>query len=74
VPSKGITRKQLETLGKLSDKAANLRAASHLRLPPEMHVTQLSNGMKEIRDEIRELYIDIAHENPWDLEPKSSRL
>jgi hypothetical protein len=67
---KQISDGQLEQIGLLADKADNYHGASQLRLPPQMHVEQLSIGMKEIRDELREIHTAISGEDVWEHHPK----
>lgn len=61
-----ITDEQLDKIGKLVDTANNCIAATQLRVRPEIHVEGLRGGMQEIEQALRELYIEISGENPWD--------
>lgn len=61
-----ITDEQLEKLGELVDKADNLIAASRLAVSPAIHVEGLRGGLVEIRAALREIYIEIANDNPWE--------
>jgi hypothetical protein len=67
---KQISDEQLEQIGLLADKADNFHGASQLPLPPQMHVKQLSVGMKEIRNELREIHTAISGEDVWVNHPK----
>lgn len=57
---------ELDTIGRLSDKADNLVHAARLPLTPQTHVECLSGGMAEIRDALRELYLEASGNNPWE--------
>lgn len=48
----------LERIGQLSDMADNLVHASTLPLPPAMHVDQLRKGLEQIRDDLRQIFIE----------------
>jgi len=61
-----ITDDQLERISELVDKASNCIAATQLRVRPEIHVEGLRGGLQEIEQALRELYIEISGENPWD--------
>ena len=61
-----ITGEQLEKLGELSDKADNLIAASMLPVSPRIHIDALRTGLKEIRDMLRIIYVEIGDDDPWE--------
>lgn len=55
----------LETVGRLADKANNFFHATQLPgLPPEIHIEGLAGGMKDIRDELRKVYVEVSGEDP----------
>ena len=57
-----ITPHQLDLIGQLSDKAENLVAASSLPMPDKFHKDCLVEGLKEIKDQARELYKELGGE------------
>lgn len=61
-----ITPEQLDTLGRLADTAENYAAASRLPMPPAFHVEQLRAGLEDLAAQIKQVYVVIAGENPWD--------
>lgn len=61
-----MTHDQEERLGRLVDKADNFFHAAQLKLPDLMHKEALQSGMKEIRDELRALYVEIFETDPWE--------
>lgn len=56
---------QLDRLGRLADKADNFTHASKLPMPDSIHKQALTDGMNDIRDALRLLYIEVSGENPW---------
>lgn len=52
-----MTPDQLEAIGKLADKADNFWHAAQLPVSHVIHAKSLTEGMKEIRDELRALYV-----------------
>ena len=65
---KPLTYDQLDDLGRLSDKADNFYHAGALMpgLSAETHREALTNGMLDIRNELRRLYKEISGEDPWE--------
>lgn len=61
-----ITDEQLDKIGRLADAADNLIAASRLAVSPVIHVEGLRGGLVEIRAALREIYTEIANDNPWE--------
>lgn len=61
-----ITDDQLERISELVDKASNCISATQLRVRPEIHVEGLRGGLQEVEQVLRELYVEISGENPWD--------
>lgn len=72
-PPTQLRDERLEEIGAIADSAANYHAASKLRLPPQMHATQLALGMAELRDRLRKLYCQLTGQNPWEDEPSEIR-
>jgi hypothetical protein len=66
-----ITDDQTEALGMLADKLDTALYAAKLPLPPQMHVEQLSNIIREVRDELATHVRDILGDDPWDTNPLS---
>lgn len=56
----------IEEIGELADKADNHVAASKLPMPAAIHVGCLVGGLEEIRDKLREYYVQQTGENPWE--------
>lgn len=61
-----IAQKVLATIAELSERADNLEHAARLPLPPDIHITELRRGLRDIRDTLRMLYVTQAKENPWE--------
>lgn len=59
-----MTVEQLEKIGLLIDKCDAYLETSKLRLPPAMTIDSLKTGLKEVRNELFEIY----KENGGDLE------
>lgn len=55
----------IDEIGELADKADNLIAATNIPLRPEMHVSCLKDGLKEISEALKQYYIEQTGENPW---------
>lgn len=55
-----------EKLGSLIDELDSLAHALSLGLPPEMHLDQLKKLLPEKVVALKEVYTEIAGENPWD--------
>lgn len=51
-----MTVEQLEQIGLLIDKCDNYLATTKLRLPPEMTIDSLMTGLKEVRNELFDIY------------------
>ena len=62
----------LEPIGELADKADNFFHASTLSLPNKIHVEALQCGMEDIRDALKEFYIDATGKNPWEDQPTAN--
>lgn len=54
-----------ERLGDLADKCDNLFHAAQLPMSPQFHKEQLQRAMAEIRDELKQIYVDETGQNPW---------
>jgi hypothetical protein len=55
-----------ETLGQLIDEIDSLAHALQFPLPPEMHVEQLRIALPEKVRKLKEVFIEISGENPWE--------
>ena len=64
-----ITDDQIERLGKLADSLDAGLYPLRLPLPDSMKVEGMTGIMREARDEIAKLVVDITGENPWDTNP-----
>ena len=63
-----MNEKQLEILGQLVDKAENYLALGNApNLPAIVLLDELEQGIKELRDEIKKLYLDSGGEDVWEL-------
>lgn len=60
-----ITPEHLDQLGRLADTADNLAGAAKLPLRAEMHVEQLRLGLERLSKELKDLYVAMSGENPW---------
>jgi hypothetical protein len=54
-----------ERIGLASDRLDNLLHAAQLPLPPRMHLEGILPALAEIRDELREVFVALTGENPW---------
>lgn len=57
---------KFEKLGLLIDSLDNLAHALELPLSPQMHVEQIGNALPEKVKELKEVYVEITGENPWE--------
>ncbi len=57
---------KFETLGLLIDELDNLAHALKLPLPPQMHIEQIGTALPEKVKKLKEVYVEITGENPWD--------
>ncbi len=57
---------KFETLGQLIDSLDNLAHALKMPLPPQMHVEQLSVALPKKVKQLKEVFVEITGENPWD--------
>lgn len=64
-PQMTLTPDQLDRLGRLADKADNFSHAAKMPLPDSVHKTCLLEGMGDIRNELRAIYVEASGENPW---------
>lgn len=60
-----MKRINAESLGELSDRVDNLIGALQLPMPPQFHVDRLKAALPEIRNDMREIYLNETGENPW---------
>lgn len=54
-----------ERLGKLIDRLDSLAHALKMPLPAEMHVEGLKKPLPEIVAELKESFVEITGDNPW---------
>lgn len=64
-----ITAEQLEGFALVAQKVNNLLGTLELRLPAETHVRELKPNLKEVRDELRRLVVEVKGEDPWEGNP-----
>ena len=57
---------KMETLGQLIDSLDSLAHALKMPLPPQMHVEQLGIALPEKVKRLKEVFVEITGENPWD--------
>ena len=55
-----------KTLGQLIDSLDSLAHALKMPLPPQMHVEQLGIALPEKVKRLKEVFVEITGENPWD--------
>lgn len=61
-----ITEDQVERLGKLADSLDACLYPLKLPLPPQTKLDGMAGSMREARDEIVKLVVEITGENPWE--------
>jgi hypothetical protein len=64
-----ITIEEVEQLGRVVERLANLYGATKLPLRPELHLAGIVPGLKELRDQLRELYVAVSGDDPWEGDP-----
>ena len=52
-------------LGELKDKVDNLLGSLELPMPADFHVKMMKEQLKDISQEIRDIYIEIVGHDPW---------
>ena len=57
---------KFETLGQLIDSLDNLAHALKMPLPAQMHIKQLGISLPEKVKKLKEVFVEITGENPWD--------
>lgn len=57
---------QFEKLGQLIDEIESVSAALSLPVPPAMHVQQLRSILPKKVIALKECYVEITGENPWE--------
>ena len=57
--------RQLSTIGELADKADNYLGVAALPMPDSVKVDGLNQGLTELSEELKSLYIELSGENPW---------
>lgn len=54
-----------EQIGTLADKCDNMRAASSMPLPADVHLPILRSALLDLRNDLRALHVAITGDNPW---------
>lgn len=57
---------KFEKLGQLIDSIENLVYGLELPMPPAFHVDRLKEILPEKVKELKEVFVEIVGENPWD--------
>ncbi len=57
---------KFEKLGQLIDSIDNLAHGLNLPFPDEFHVRQMKSLLPERVRELKDMFIDITGENPWE--------
>jgi hypothetical protein len=57
---------KFEALGQLIDSLDNLAYALNIPLPPQMHVERLGISLPEKVRQLKEVFVEITGNNPWD--------
>ena len=56
----------VDKLGELADRVDNLAHALRLRVEPRIHVEALSKSLPEVVVSMKEIYVALSGENPWE--------
>lgn len=64
-----ITQEQIDTIGELADTCDNNVEASRLPIPAETHVEMLRGALEEISRQLKNIYKDVAQDDPWAVQP-----
>lgn len=56
----------IQEIGDMADTMDNLVAATQMKLPAEFHLQQLKGNLIEMSAQIKEYYVAMTGENPWD--------
>ena len=59
------TRREVEVLGRMADKADNYLGMAELPLPDSMKIDGLIQGLAELSEELKALYTELSGNNPW---------
>jgi len=66
-----MNEEQMNRFGMLIDKVVSARTYSSTgMLPPSICLEAIDSILREVSGEARELYIEIAGEDPWENHPK----
>ena len=57
--------RQLCILGNLADKADNYLRTAKIPMPDGMKVAGMIQGLSELSEALKELYVELSGENPW---------
>lgn len=61
-----MTQEQLNRFGMLIDSIVSARTYSSTRmLPPDISLDAIDSILREVSHEARELYVEIASDDPW---------
>jgi len=55
-----------ERLGQAIDSLENIQHALSMNLPDKMHLDQMRRMVPEIVKELKESFIEVTGENPWE--------
>lgn len=61
----GILSDTSYKIGELKDKLDNLLGAMELPMPAEFHLKQMKSQIKDISEELKQMYILLEDDNPW---------
>lgn len=64
-----LTPEQIECLGSLADSLDAILYSAKIPLPAELHVTALTECIRQTRDEIVTIVNTVSGENPWEDNP-----
>lgn len=61
-----MTEEQKEKFGLLIDEVDNLSHALNIPMPPSFHVERLKETLPEKVEELKQIFIEVTGENPWE--------
>jgi hypothetical protein len=57
---------KFEVLGQLIDSLDNLANGLNIPMPAEFHINQLKKLLPEKVEELKNIYVEITNDNPWE--------
>jgi len=60
-----VTEQQLRNLGAMADQADSYLALVDAPMPDSLRVDAMKAGLRELSEELKALYVELAGENPW---------